>query len=167
VEPTQPGDVLRAEFTLQDGDGAGTDADSLPTASLWRNGGADLVPTVTVTRVAVGTYTVSVTVPGSYAAGDAVAILVLAFINTVGAYFWVGRTKLVGWPATGVLDAESENGETYGDQMRLNRAVLVGATPGVVSGHKAYKSADGNTTRVAGDLTAAGARTNVTTDPTP
>jgi hypothetical protein len=104
VGPLRPGDVLRFEFSLQDGDGAAVNADSTPTGTLYQNGTSDAAA-VTITNVTTGAYKGSVTVPGGFAAGDEVAVLVVPVVGGITARFWEGRTILVQWPATALPNA--------------------------------------------------------------
>lgn len=60
-----------------------TDAGSLPTASLLRNGSVDGAVTVTVTRLSLGRYVASFTVPSGYAAGDDLSVSISATVSSV------------------------------------------------------------------------------------
>ncbi len=75
--------------------GAATNADSLPTGTLYVNGAADGA-TVTVTNITTGRYKAAVTLP-SLAAGDVVDLHIAATVSTVagGGIVWsaIGDTK--------------------------------------------------------------------------
>jgi hypothetical protein len=119
VGPLRPGDVLRFEFSLTDGDNIAVNADSLPTATLYQNGTADAA-TVTITNVVTGAYKGSVTIPSGFAAGDEVVVLVVALVNTIPARFWEGRTILVQWPATALPNVASGGVGGVGDVLRVS-----------------------------------------------
>lgn len=60
-----------------------TDADTLPTGSLIRNGSADGAVTLTVTRLSLGSYIASFTVPSGYDSGDDLAVKIAATVGSV------------------------------------------------------------------------------------
>lgn len=93
----KPGDAFAFQFVTTDDAGALTDADSLPTGTIVRNGTDDATPTVTVANVSTGVYRASGTLPGTYAAGDVVQVRLNA---TVGAVASGGTESL------GVLDSK-------------------------------------------------------------
>lgn len=75
-------------FTTNSSSGAATNADSLPTATIYRNGTSD--GALTVTNVSTGAYMCTVPV-GAYMVGDDIAILVAATISGVACKFWIGK----------------------------------------------------------------------------
>jgi hypothetical protein len=77
------GEVVVKQFTVQTpSTGEATDADSLPTGKLVRNG-ADTAETVVIANVETGVYTATVTIPSGYAVGDDVEIRIQAVMATV------------------------------------------------------------------------------------
>lgn len=96
----KPGDVYRDLFPTQNTSGAATNADSLPTASLYRNNAIDNAVTVTVANVTTGIYSLSCTIPVSYAAGDTVQILVNATIGGTAAKATRPAVRLVAYDIT-------------------------------------------------------------------
>ena len=72
--------------------GVGTNADSLPTGTLYLNGTANGA-TVTVTNISTGLYKAAVTLP-TLAVGDEVEIIIAATVSTIAdtAVIW-GDTK--------------------------------------------------------------------------
>lgn len=79
----QAGDAIAEEFITSSATGAATDADSLPTATLARNGTDDGTVTLTVAKIDTGRYKVTGTIPAGYAAGDKVAVAIAATIGGV------------------------------------------------------------------------------------
>jgi hypothetical protein len=79
----KPGDSIYATFTVSDSTGALVDADSLPTATIVKNGADDGAVTLTVTNVSTGRYKVTGTVPDTYVGGDSVEIYVAATVASV------------------------------------------------------------------------------------
>jgi hypothetical protein len=79
----KPSDAYTTQFTTHDTEtGAGTDADSLPTATATRNGTDDATFTLTVTNMATGRYKVAGTVPAGYVDGDLIQIVINATVNS-------------------------------------------------------------------------------------
>lgn len=78
------GETIYHQFTTHDPDNklALVDADSTPTGTLVKNG-TDTAVSVTVTKKATGTYTAQFTIPGTYVAGDEVALRINATIGGV------------------------------------------------------------------------------------
>jgi len=81
--PVKPGDSITWRFSTISYFGGLIDADSLPAASLVRNGTADNAVAMTVTRISTGQYSAAWTVPGTYAAGDILQLLVTAVVGGV------------------------------------------------------------------------------------
>ena len=80
----KPGDSYVGEFcTARFDTGAATDGDSMPTAIAAHNGTDDGSFTLTVTHVDTGRYKVAGTIPGGYAKGDVVQVVVSATVNSV------------------------------------------------------------------------------------
>lgn len=81
-------------FAVNSSTGAATNADSLPTAVLVRNGAVDGAVSVTVTNLSTGAYLASFAVPSGYAAGDELVVLASATVATVVAKNFVGHGKV-------------------------------------------------------------------------
>jgi hypothetical protein len=82
----KPGDSYTGLFCTSRGDtGAASNADSLPTATMTRNGTDDGTVTLTVANLDTGRYKVTGTVPSGYASGDAVQVWISATVNSVAA----------------------------------------------------------------------------------
>jgi len=96
----KPGDVYRDLFPTQSTTGAATNADSLPTASLYRNNAIDNSVTVTVANITTGIYSLSCTIPGSYAAGDTVQVVISATIGGTAAKASRPPVRLVAFDPT-------------------------------------------------------------------
>lgn len=96
----QPGDAYGIAFTVKSATGALVAADVLPVGTLYHNGVADGAVVVTITAGATGVYEASATIPGGYAAGDRVSLLVTATIGGVATGEFVDQLRLVGWPNT-------------------------------------------------------------------
>jgi hypothetical protein len=79
----QPGDAYGVSRTITGSTGALVNADSTPTAQMWRNGIYDSTVTVTVANPSTGCYSLSATIPGTYATGDRVAVLLLATVGGI------------------------------------------------------------------------------------
>jgi len=86
----KPGDSYYGEFCTQVFDtGVATDADSLPVATVTKNGTDDgssptgWSNTLTVTKIDTGRYKIAGTIPSSYAAGDVIQMSVAATVNSV------------------------------------------------------------------------------------
>ena len=92
---TKPGETVTVDFTTQTAaTGALTDADSLPTGTVSKNGTDDGTVTVTVTNKATGRYKASFTVPVSYVAGDEVDLYIAATVATIAGGGVVWRTTI-------------------------------------------------------------------------
>lgn len=89
------GDFVSKDFTVQDGTGAASNADFLPTAVLVRNG-SDTAVVVTVTNKETGVYNISFTIPATYEAGDEVEVRVTAVVSSITAKDYVFSTTLDG-----------------------------------------------------------------------
>jgi hypothetical protein len=81
-------------FTTNASTGAAANADSLPTASLVRNGTADGAVTVTVTNLSTGAYMASFAIPADYATNDDLQLLVSATISTIPCKLWIGQGRV-------------------------------------------------------------------------
>jgi hypothetical protein len=90
-----PGSSVTLLRTTLNAAGGLQDADSLPTGELVRNGVIDGAVTVTVVDVGVGRYTLSFTIPTSYALGDTVELLMTATIDLTssGAVVWTAALQ--------------------------------------------------------------------------
>ena len=76
------GQSVTVEFVTSNAStGAATNADSLPTGTLYLNGASNAA-TVTVTNLATGLYSAAVTLP-ALAVGDVVALVIAATVATV------------------------------------------------------------------------------------
>ena len=90
-----PGDAYTGIFTTSDPTtGNAANADSTPTAKLLRNGVHDAAVTVTVANVETGVYSLSCTIPGSYANGDRLAFLVAATVGGIASKASVDSLRL-------------------------------------------------------------------------
>lgn len=79
-----PLQVVHLHIAIQNpATGAATDADSLPTATVYRNGVLDGVVTVTIANAATGSYSGSFAVPVGYAAGDDVQVRAQAVVSGI------------------------------------------------------------------------------------
>lgn len=96
-----PGDTFYYSFSLQTGAGIITNADSLPTAILRKNG-ANQATTVTVTNNATGDYTASVVIPSGWAPGSIVEMIITAIVAGLTQKLPValGALREVALPAT-------------------------------------------------------------------
>lgn len=93
----RPGDLWRREFTISHPtNSASVDADELPVVVLSRNGTVDTDVSVTVTRVSLGRYVVTCSVPEDYVAGDYVALRASAIVATVSVADTLDQQRLVG-----------------------------------------------------------------------
>lgn len=101
----RPGDSYNTSFVVTSATGAAANADSTPTGSLLQNGAADGAVTVTVTNPATGQYKAACTIPGGYAAGDVVELLIAATVGTVATKAVVDKIRLVQWPPTALPNA--------------------------------------------------------------
>jgi hypothetical protein len=77
-----PGRPFYHEFPIHSlGTGAYTDADSLPTAVVARNGAVDVTVTPLVVKRETGLYSVSFTVPAGYLTTDTIVVRVIAIVG--------------------------------------------------------------------------------------
>lgn len=140
----KPGDTVRKTFTTHDATGAATNADSLPTASVYRNGTLDAAVTVTVANLATGLYSAVCTLPSGYAAGDSVQVVVSATVGGVTASLSIDL---------GVLDSKRA-GELVGsgaDQVTVT--ITDSATSNPIADADVWVTADAaGTSVVAGTL---------------
>lgn len=79
----KPGDSITTEFITEASTGAATNADSLPTAILARNGSDDGAVTVTVTNIDAGRYKAALTIPGGYSSGDNLGLIASYAVSAV------------------------------------------------------------------------------------
>lgn len=100
----KPGNAFTAGFTVSSSTGAATDADSLPTGTLYRNGAADTDVTVTITHQTTGVYKLACTIPSGYNVGDGISVLIDASVSGINVKQFVAATRLV---AFNPLDAGS------------------------------------------------------------
>lgn len=78
------GSTYYTEFSTSNAStGAAQNADSLPVATLNRNGADDSAVTLTVANKATGRYTITGTIPSTYTAGDNISISVTATVSSV------------------------------------------------------------------------------------
>lgn len=81
-ESYQPGSVVGIQRTVQDRFGALTDADSLPIATLVRNGD-NTGESITVTNISTGVYKLAFTIPVAWTLKDTVEVRVVAIVGGV------------------------------------------------------------------------------------
>ena len=80
----KPGDTVYAEFiTSVFSTGVATNADSLPTGTVNKNGTDDGAVTVTVTNIDAGRYKATFVIPSTYVAGDEVNLTIAATVSSV------------------------------------------------------------------------------------
>lgn len=91
----RPGNSYYSEFDLVNFEGTPQNADTLPAASLVRNGAVDGAVTVTVSNVGTGLYKVSCVVPASYSEHDLVYVRATGEVDTVK--FWEKCRSAVVW----------------------------------------------------------------------
>jgi hypothetical protein len=93
----KPSQSITEPFETQKFDtGVATDADSLPTGVLVKNG-ADTLVAVTVANKATGSYTASCTIPKDATAGDSFSLRIEATVNSVSGKktVWADRVDTV------------------------------------------------------------------------
>lgn len=90
----QLGETAYVSFTTNDSTGAAVNADSLPTASLVRNGAVDGDVTVAVANLSTGAYVASFAVPGGYSVGDDLEVLISATVDSIAAKLFKGQGKV-------------------------------------------------------------------------
>ncbi len=94
----RPGDTLRVEFPTADPEtGDAANADSLPVASLSRNGTVDGAVVVAVANKATGVYEATCDIPDDYDEGDIIAVRVTASIGDVDGVDIVFQDRLTGY----------------------------------------------------------------------
>jgi len=76
--------------TTNDSTGAASDASATPTATLTRNGVDDATVTITVTKLTLGRYAATGTVPVGYVTGDKCNISFFATVNAVAGNASIG-----------------------------------------------------------------------------
>lgn len=80
----KPGDSYYGMFITQSMfTGAAKNADSTPTAALYRNGIIDGGVSLTVTNIDTGLYKITGMIPGGYSAGNVIHVSVTAIVDTV------------------------------------------------------------------------------------
>jgi hypothetical protein len=111
------GETIYEEFTTHNASTqALADADSLPTGTLVKNG-VDTAVTVTITNKATGIYDAQFTIPGTYVAGDEVALRIAATIGGVATGKVVWQESLASGATTPAAAADyTTNLETIRDQ---------------------------------------------------
>jgi hypothetical protein len=154
------GEGYSKSFTVSSSTGAAVNADSTPTGSMLRNGAADGTVTVTITNPATGQYKAAATIPGGYAAGDVVELLIAATIGAVATKAVVDAVRLVAFDplnATSLglanLDAAISTRSTYAGadttgtttllaRLTATRAGLLDNLDATISSRSTYAGAD-------------------------
>jgi|GEM_PF-3067793 len=137
-----PGDAFAFWASTYNGS-VQTDADTLPTASLYRNGTLDAAVAVTVAKISTGLYRVTGTIPVGYALGDEILVRTVA---TVGGLQGDKRDDFRLDVATfNILSIAYEGTETLRTFFRIARSILVGLSTGNL---KNFLSRDGTKVRV-------------------
>lgn len=121
----RPGDAVARAFNTFNAAGALTNADSLPTAVVVRNGVDDATPTVTVTNVSAGRYKATFTLPTTYAARDRIEIYVA---------FAMGAVSTGGTLPIGPLTTDAEQGIVARGTVGVDAAANAGALTLSVTG---------------------------------
>lgn len=150
----KPGDTVTNRFFTRDpSTGSLTDADSLPTGAIYREGTLDATATVTVTKVAstTGIYTYSYTLPADWSAGNLVRLEISATVAgesdiagldqftlseiEPGTTFTVDDTTVTPTPTQFALDASAPDGddELVGQLVMFTSGTLKGVTPKTVA----------------------------------
>ncbi len=107
----KPGNTWTKEFPTFAQNGANKSADTLPTATLARNGTVDVEVTVTVTLLSTGYYSASCTIPSDYTPGDRVTLRLSATVNSVPATVPYAEERLIAVDlATAIADQLYEDG---------------------------------------------------------
>jgi len=174
----KPGSTYWGEFTTRRFDtGVRVDADSLPTATMVKNGTDDGTVTLTVTDKGTGNYSVTGTIPVGYAAGDVVAIRVTATVNSVTDHAIIETFVLdsarpgevytrLGAPsgASIAADVAGVQSDTNDIQTRLPAALVSGKmdSSAVVSDKTGFSLTTGEHTAIQADADAALAARGVT-----
>jgi hypothetical protein len=98
----KPGAAYYYEFTTANPTtGAATDADSLPVATITKNGTDDgssptgWSSTLTVTKIDTGRYKITGTIPSGYAAGDQIQVSVAATCSTIAGKAVVDSFRII------------------------------------------------------------------------
>jgi hypothetical protein len=94
------GHSLMRSFTVTDDTGAAANADATPIGAALRNGVTDGAVAVTVAAHSTGVYHASFTIPGTYAAGDVVELVVTAAVGGVTTKAVVDSVRLVAFDPT-------------------------------------------------------------------
>lgn len=92
----RPGDTVYAEFITSSSTGAATNADSLPTGTVNKNGTDDGAVTVTVTNIDAGRYKATYPIPATYQVGDVCILTVSATVSSVVGKAMISNVKLGG-----------------------------------------------------------------------
>ncbi len=107
----KPGNLWEREFVTSAQNGTAKTADSLPTATLARNGTVDTDVAVTVTLGSTGSYTASCTIPSDYAPGDRVTLRIAATVDAVPAKAILAEERLIAVDlATDIADQLYQDG---------------------------------------------------------
>lgn len=124
----QPGATYKSVFTTSNPTtGAAQDADSLPSASAFRNGVVDSGWSLTVADIGVGRYSISGTVPSGYAENDRVDVVASATVGGVAAAAVVDRFQVQAGLAaieTGTAQAIGSSSITLKNGSTLTSAVV-------------------------------------------
>lgn len=118
----RPGQSFVLEFITSGAAGVAVNADSLPTASLAKNGIDDGAVTLVVVNIDAGRYKITGTIPISYAAGDSISVNRNATISSVVTKAIVLNAALdQGLDLTQVIPT-SNTVQTVGDALNAARA---------------------------------------------
>jgi hypothetical protein len=160
-------------FTLRRFDtGAASNADSLPTGTLYVNGASNAA-SVTVTNVTTGLYTAAVTMPSNLAIGDAVELRINATVNSVSdnAVIWQDMAD-VAINSSGAVTAgtvSDKTGYALTQAFPTNFSALAitaggAVTAGTVSDKTGYSLASSQTFSTTGAVGSVTAGVTVTTN---
>jgi hypothetical protein len=175
------GHSLMRSFTVTDDTGAAANADATPIGAALRNGVTDGAVAVTVAAHSTGVYHASFTIPGTYAAGDVVELVVTAAVGGVTTKAVVDSVRLVAFDAVDALPVPptpeenadallgrslaggADGGRTVGQALsRLRNRVVYDSTAGTVT---IYDTDDATALWVENAITQA-VQPIVSTDPT-
>ena len=132
-----PGDSWGTLFSTVNAVGASTNADSTPTATMYRNGTADGAVTITIANPSTGLYRASCTIPGTYTAGDRVQVHVSATIGGITTNAVIENIRLIGYNST-VANLAATVEQWRGTQPNVLQNGRVDAYAGVVADKSGY-----------------------------
>ena len=166
-----PGGAINALFTISGAGGGLANADSLPTATMYHNAAIDGTVTFTVTNVATGIYKAVGTVPGSYTAGDSIALFINATVSGISLGYILDQGALGSTTVTAAAIASAVFAQvvlgsyTFTNLLQGFASILFGKNSGMATTTNTFRDVNDTKNVVVATTDTSGNRTAITFTP--